>query len=165
MSIQLTADASEMAVCDRGRPNPIAHRFAIWIRLSPQGAKKTCSPERGTSHFGAPCGIRTHGLPLRRRTLYPAELRKRVRSVCDSTTTTIHYGTKCGGCQGVERGFYMAVGIARCVPGNTSCCWPWELSESRGQNGGFAAWRGDQKVRGVLLTNHCKSAIIVLFLN
>ena len=27
------------------------------------------------SGFGAPGGIRTHGLPLRRRSLYPAELR------------------------------------------------------------------------------------------
>ena len=28
---------------------------------------------------GVPCGIRTHGLLLRRQTLYPAELRGRVR--------------------------------------------------------------------------------------
>ena len=28
--------------------------------------------------FGAPGGIRTHGLPLRRRSLYPAELRVHV---------------------------------------------------------------------------------------
>ena len=33
---------------------------------------------RDFSIFGAPGGIRTHGLPLRRRSLYPAELRVHV---------------------------------------------------------------------------------------
>ena len=37
--------------------------------------KRQSPHERGNCLFGAPGEIRTHGLPLRRRPLYPAELR------------------------------------------------------------------------------------------
>ena len=44
--------------------------------------KKTPIPCQKVSTFlPVPDGIRTHGLPLRRRTLYPAELRRQITSI------------------------------------------------------------------------------------
>ena len=57
---------------DPAASNPI--RIAS-VRLgeNPVGSKR---PHRQVGSAGVPGGIRTHDLPLRRRTLYPAELRK-----------------------------------------------------------------------------------------
>ncbi len=58
--------------------------IAIKTSLSPPSAGKTSGPpkKKSQSHcrdwlfpHGTPDAIRTHGLPLRRRTLYPSELR------------------------------------------------------------------------------------------
>ena len=46
--------------------------------------------------FGVPEVIRTPDLPLRRRSLYPAELRKQTRGDCG-----FYYTTFCGGLQGL----------------------------------------------------------------
>ena len=41
-------------------------------------------------YFGVPGGIRTHDLPLRRRTLYPAEVRGRINFYALLSNHTLH---------------------------------------------------------------------------
>ena len=45
---------------------PIARALAMYIQLSPSDHKTNQPPQNEAAGlFGAPCGIRTHGLPLR----------------------------------------------------------------------------------------------------
>ena len=54
------------------RPRPTA------VCPNPLRITKIRKPMKGFRIFGTPGGIRTHGLPLRRRPLYPTELRVHV---------------------------------------------------------------------------------------
>ena len=47
------------------------------LRIPPH-MKRKCPPLKRQALSGVPGGIRTHGLSLRRRTLYPAELRRHI---------------------------------------------------------------------------------------
>ena len=53
--------------------------LAAWVFKPPWGKRKVPAfVSKAGTHYGAPGGIRTHGLPLRRRSLYPTELRVHV---------------------------------------------------------------------------------------
>ena len=98
------------AAARRGQgPPPPA--FRRWIRLSRLAGQESRPPCWATCFLGAPGGIRTHGLPLRRRTLYPAELRRRVLNLRLFYHITIHFSTKsvcCNNFLGGERSILLS---------------------------------------------------------
>ena len=89
-----------------GRDIPLS-RSDCWMYVGTKRAVKKPINIEFIGFFGVPGGIRTHDLPLRRRTLYPAELQRLIqllmplvsnywRDLGGGRSILLSYGEGCG---------------------------------------------------------------------